>query len=246
MSRPSSEYAPSARPLRTQRAVRGIEVGERLEVGFLERRRAGEERSLEATADVVIPEAPDGARERPARRVRQHRVERAAGPQVEQRARIPPIAREELVAAFSGQHDFHARDRELRHEKERNARRERERVVPMPCEPRQRVEEVVRRAGHLVMLRLERLRDDAREGQLARLRLRESDRERSQFGHAALAHGRHDQTGVESPAEEHAERDVAHERDVDGFDESPPELVRRLARGRDRRAARARTAGSDQ
>ncbi len=91
-------------------------------------------------------------------------------------ARIPAVAGQQLVAAFAGQHHRDMPSGERRHEVQRDARRMRDRLVLVPDEPRQGVEEIGFADDHFVPRRADRVRDRSRVLQLAvRLRL-EGDR----------------------------------------------------------------------
>ena len=107
----------------------GVEIGERLEIRLLKRRAATQERALESIADEIVAKPADRTRKRAARGLWQGCVERASAARVQQRARIAAVPREQLIAAFARQHDFHARCRELGHEEQRNAGRERQRLI---------------------------------------------------------------------------------------------------------------------
>ena len=56
---------------------------------------------------------------------------------------IPVVAEEQLVGALAGQHDLDVIAGEARHEVQRHARREGDRLVLVPDQARQRVEELL-------------------------------------------------------------------------------------------------------
>ena len=124
---------------------------------------------------------------------------------------IPCVAPEQLVAALARQHNFHALGRQSRHEVERNARGPGDRLVLVPDEPRQRLEELLLRDGHLVMSRADVLGDIASKAQFAVASLAVADGEGLHRLAAQALHDRGDDARVDAAAQEHAQRHVAHQ-----------------------------------
>src|SRR5690348_568968 len=110
----------------------GIEVGERIEVCLLERCAASEERALETVADESISQPADRVPECLACAASEEGIHDACTAGVEQRSWVTPVAGEELVAPFAGEHDLHAGRGQLGNEVQRDAGRERERMITMP------------------------------------------------------------------------------------------------------------------
>src|SRR5207237_5811645 len=109
-------------------------------------------------------------------RIRREIPQLARAP-VDERARIFPVAAQQLIAAFAGQHHFHVRPRELRHEIQRYARGMRDRFVLVPDQPWQRAEEVPIVDDDLMRISLDRARDLSRVLELAERALFERHRE---------------------------------------------------------------------
>ena len=90
--------------------------------------------------------------DRPTQRPGNQTPVRAPQPLVPGGHPIPVVAEKEFVCSLSGQHDLHVLAREPRDEVERDARREGDRLVLVPDEARQRLEELRGRHDHFPVL----------------------------------------------------------------------------------------------
>ena len=144
-------------------------------------------------------------------------------------AEVGRIAREQLVAALADQHDLHVLARQPREEKGGHERRIGERLVERACQGPHAVEEEGRRDGERAVAGAERA-----GGQSGVLELVEAgDVEADGEGRELVDVGpgeRGDRGRIEAAGEEHAERDVAHERDLDRARELGAHLRRGVCR----------------
>src|SRR5688572_8687754 len=101
--------------------------------------------------------------------------------------------------------------RELRDEIERNARRKRDRLVFLPYEPRQRIEELMAVDDDLVMVRFDRLRRETRIRELVAFTFRKTDRECLDRLLDHRSHQSSETCRIDSAGQEQSKRNVAHQ-----------------------------------
>ena len=129
------------------------------------------------------------------------------------------IAAEELVAAVSRQHDLHVRAGELGEEEQHGFRRLGHRLVAVPGEPRQHVDEVPGADDELVVVGPVPLGREPRSAALVVERVVEADRERRHAGRAGFVHQAEHRGGVDAAGEQHADGNVAHQPPLDRLPE---------------------------
>ena len=132
-------------------------------------------------------------------------------PVVPGRDPVPVVAEEELVGAFPREHDLDVLAREPRHEVQGYARGVGDRLVLVPDEPGQRLEELGGRHDDLAVLGAGRARCEPRVAELVGLALGKAH---GKGADGLLHHRRHQggqAAGVEPAGEKEAQRHVAHE-----------------------------------
>ncbi len=161
----------------------------------------------------------------PRLQARGHRARVAPSqPDIDHRGTVPWIAGQVLVAALAGQHHLDVLGGEHGDGVERDTRGVGDRLVFVPDEAREPVEELVRRQHHFVMVGGIALGHHPCVRQFVGFTFGESDREGLDRRVDERSHRGGDGRRVDAPGQEHAERHVGHEAEANRFGEALREL----------------------
>ncbi len=144
--------------------------------------------------------------------------------EVVKRLGVASVAREQFVATLACQHDLHVVRRQPRNEIQRHARRVCQRLVLVPYQGRESLEEVIGTHHHLVVVGAIGVGDGTCVGELVRLPLGERDGESLDRVSDQPTHDRCDRGRVDPTREKHPQGNIRHQPHPHGLREALTEF----------------------